>query len=365
SGTISYNVSLYISNLPANTMSLSTKVIGIEMVYCPQYDFYLGDATCADRFRNTATDNNPMLITSAFETAASTFYLTNPGISITGVPAAWPKGQYGFYIMKHEITEGLYVEFLNTLNQTQQLIRYPGNVGTYRNQTQFVSGTTYLAGRPDRAQNYLSWADYSALLDWAALRPPTELEWEKAARGNAGWVAGEYAWGNTTITNGNTFTASPSFTGENGTEVLTTGNCNYGPIAGFVNGDYGQGPVRAGIYATSSSTRTTAGASYYGVMEMSGNVREYVVTMHSTGASNLYTRTWGNGTIDVGTANHDVATWPAWNITVSAPNATNLVGSKSGAWCEAAENVRVSSRYMIYDWASVARDGAMGGRGAR
>ncbi|MFH1004404.1 MAG: SUMF1/EgtB/PvdO family nonheme iron enzyme [Bacteroidota bacterium] len=363
SGTISSNVSLYISNLPANTMSLSTKVIGIEMVYCPQYDFYLGDATSDHRFRNTAADNNPMLITSAFEIAASNFYLIDPAIPITGVPAAWPKGYYGFYIMKYEIPEELYVTFLNTLNQTQQLIRYPGNL-TFRNQTQFVSGTTYLAGRPDRAQNWLSWSDFSALLDWAALRPPTELEWEKAARGSAGWVAGEYAWGNTTISNGNTFTGSPIFSGENGTEVLTTGNSNCVSVI-FVNGDGGQGPVRAGIFSTSSSTRTTAGASYYGAMEMSGNIIEFTVAMHSTPASNVYTRTWGDGSIDVLTANHNIGVWPAAGTTTTNFSTANLIGMRGGFWGNAVAELRISTRHHVYEDTRWNRDSWTGGRGAR
>lgn len=33
-----------------------------------------------------------------------------------------------------------------------------------------------------------------------------------------------------------------------------------------------QGPVRVGIYATANSGRDTAGATYWGVMEMSGNL---------------------------------------------------------------------------------------------
>ena len=49
------------------------------------------------------------------------------------------------------------------------------------------------------AMNNLSWADLAAYLDWAALRPMTELEFEKVCRGTMPRVAGEYPWGDTTI----------------------------------------------------------------------------------------------------------------------------------------------------------------------
>lgn len=43
--------------------------------------------------------------------------------------------------------------------------------------------------------NDLSWMDGAVLADWAALRPFTELEFEKAARGPVVPVADEFAWG--------------------------------------------------------------------------------------------------------------------------------------------------------------------------
>ena len=57
-------------------------------------------------------------------------------------------------------------------------------------------------------------------LDWAGLRPMTELEYEKICRGPSAPVAGEYAWGSTTIgTNALvTFSISP----EDGTETITS-----------------------------------------------------------------------------------------------------------------------------------------------
>lgn len=50
------------------------------------------------------------------------------------------------------------------------------------------------------ACNWLTWMDGAAYTDWAALRPFTELEFEKAARGPQLVVNDEYSWGSTDLT---------------------------------------------------------------------------------------------------------------------------------------------------------------------
>ena len=42
--------------------------------------------------------------------------------------------------------------------------------------------------------------DGAAYADWSGLRPMTELEFEKACRGNQTPVANEFAWGTASIT---------------------------------------------------------------------------------------------------------------------------------------------------------------------
>jgi formylglycine-generating enzyme required for sulfatase activity len=52
----------------------------------------------------------------------------------------------------------------------------------------------YVAASPARPCNYISWDDACAYADWAGLRPMTELEFEKACRGNLKPIAREYPW---------------------------------------------------------------------------------------------------------------------------------------------------------------------------
>ncbi len=367
-GSISSAVSLKITNLPGIATTISTSVFGLEMVYVPQGDFYAGDQSGGNYFtflNGGLSTDPPMQITSAFETGAQTFYVNAPAgtpTTIAAVPAAYPKGQYGFYMMKYEITEGLYAEFLNSLGSVAATARFPGNYASNRNQLN-VTGGVYSSTRPDRVQNWLSWADVSALLDWACLRPMTELEYEKGCRGSTGTsLTLEYSWGNTTIAAGLTFSA-PAV--ENGTEVFSSGNATYSNGT-YTNGDGGAGPARAGIFATSVSTRQAAGASYYGIMELTGNVREAVVTIATPGANNTYTRTWGDGSIDAVTGNHNVAGgWPAGGVAVAATSTTNAVGHKGGAWNNAIAQLTVSERWYIYNAPNIGRQNYNGGRGVR
>ena len=64
---------------------------------------------------------------------------------------------------------------------------YRGTIG--------FDGEKYAAASPARPCNFLSWDDAMAFADWCALRPMTELEFEKACRGNRKPVANEFPWG--------------------------------------------------------------------------------------------------------------------------------------------------------------------------
>jgi formylglycine-generating enzyme required for sulfatase activity len=177
-----------------------------------------------------------------------------------------------------------------------------------------------------------------AYLDWAALRPITEMEYEKICRG-PGLSNGEYAWGTTNITAGTTIGIVP----EDGTEVFTNpnANCTYNDVT-YTGGDGGRGPVRVGIHAKVGSTsREASGATYYGVLDMSGNVWEMVVMVSDpsggTTGSPTYDGKWGDGVLDWATGQANESTWPLGN--------PGGFGFRGGSWAHAWEALRVSARW--------------------
>ncbi len=360
-----------ISDANANNNSTRFKIFGLEMVYIPQGGFYAGDTTNGTNGEFLWETSIPGVINSetdimSFESSAGTanawYYTTDSGSDDVGsgtifmVSSSFPKGYAAFYVMKYEITEGQWVAFFNTLTTVQKTTRditsstgKNSDAATNRNTLAWTSGDATTT-RTDRACSYLSWMDLAAFADWAALRPMTELEFEKVCRGPLYPVAGEYAWGSTSIT------AAAQFSGsETGTETISTANANanYNSTT-FINGDTLTGPVRSGIYATSSTTtRATTGASYYGVMELSGNVWERAVTVGNT-AGRSFGGTHGDGVLIPSLSGYEGnATnidWPGIDSTSIARGVTGAAGSglKGGGWTVATANVTrlsVSNRW--------------------
>jgi formylglycine-generating enzyme required for sulfatase activity len=354
----------------SNTTGVTIKVFALEMVRIPQGSFYVGSGGSeTSAFYNYPTTTNSYQITSegaiTVGTATNNLYYAsggNTGDAVGPIPAAFPKGYQAFYIMKYDLTQGQYRDFLNTLTRTQQNQR-AGNGTTLASGTTSVtnryvmSNTTTVSyrngircdatihatnpiifycdlnanGIPNEstdgefiACNYLSWPDLIAYADWAGLRPMTELEYEKAARGTANPIANEYAFGSATAT----ATASgPTNSGANNEIATNSANCLY---SGGI-----QGPIRSGFAATSSSLRYNAGASFYGVMELSGNLWKRPVTVgNATGRA--FTGLHGNGALDA-SGNADVSLWPGTGATGS--------GYRGGSWYYGATYARVSDRY--------------------
>ncbi|MFH1004575.1 MAG: SUMF1/EgtB/PvdO family nonheme iron enzyme [Bacteroidota bacterium] len=390
-GSVSYSgVQLrwnYGVNGVADYDSVEVCVFAIEMVYVPQDIFVAGSGgTESGAFYTYPTTTNPYTISSeaaiTVGTTAGNLYYPNPstfsGDQTGPIPAAFPKGFNAFYCMKYEITQEQYVEFLNKLTYTQQATRTataPNSVagtGALINPNNFrngidimtpgvstitpavyacnLDGDAFYNETNDGASiacNYLSWADLAAYLDWTALRPMTELEYEKACRGNQAAVADEYAWV-TTIILGATAISNAGLTNE--TASNAGANAVYNNAAGV------QGPMRVGSLGQGVNTRIGVGASYYGIMELSGNNWERPVTAgNATGRA--FTGVHGNGVIDA-TGNANASLWP--NTTATG------AGFRGGAWrwLGGAVYLRVSDRYDAADTVS-GRSPDYAGRGVR
>jgi formylglycine-generating enzyme required for sulfatase activity len=127
-----------------------------------------------------------------------------------------------YFIDKTEVTNGMYNRCLDNLGCTIPLMGYP---------TFFVE--------PDYANLpvvHISFAQAEAYCKWAGRRLPTEAEWEKAARGDDERL---FPWGKEEI------------------------DCIHANFKGCM-----ENPVNVGSYP--------AGASPYGVLDMAGNVFEWV-----------------------------------------------------------------------------------------
>lgn len=396
------------------TEIFKVRVFAIEMVRVPTGAFWAGDnATSTAAFRQSSTTTTPWHITSESEISitptgdssgaeASYYYVSNSQTgedttgseTFTSIPAAFPKGYAGFYLMKYDVSMGQYVDFLNTLTREQQKNRIGtsitssattvtniyvmANNAALTNRNTIVCPATITANvpipfsttTPARAGNFLNWADNCAYADWAGLRPMTELEYEKACRGRlsatntaaANVVSGEYAWGTASVTQATTVvndglpTEAAGQTGSN-----TNGLCNCANSAGSF-----QGPLRSGFAATSSTTRASSGASYYGVMDLSGNLWKRSVTLGnptgrafdgkegdgylvSTGGAYDGNANGNNtGALLEATNSHWSSTslWPGYTSGQGVSTTTAVgAGFRGGAWNRGTTGARVSDRY--------------------
>jgi hypothetical protein len=96
------------------------------------------------------------------------------------------------------------------------------------------------------------------------------------------------------------------------------------------------GPLRVGVFAASADqkNREETGGSYYGIMELSGNLYERCISVgHPTGRA--FTGNHGDGALST-TGAHNVAQWPANN---------DGIGFKGGSYINQSRFIRVSDRY--------------------
>ncbi len=377
----------FATNGVSRSKSALVKVFAVEMVYIPEGNFYLGSTNGSEvgHFHDGSSSNTPFLVQTEGQISVSNqpgclWGISSAGDSTIG-PAGvlapeYPKGHAAFYLMKAEISQRQYCDFLNTLTADQQFTRHDAGLHfkSYRDFIKKTGGSPAVFGCDANenagpttavtniaclneaddgewvACNYLSWADGCAYADWAALRPFTELEFEKACRGNLAPVTNEYAWGDanvelpytTGLSNQNTALETPS-----------NGNCNYADCSP-------DGPYRCGSYARGSSDRKNAGAGYYGNLDLSGGLWERPVTVGSA-TGRVFTGEHGDGNLTA-CGNSDTANWPGW--TAGEVTGADGAGYRGGSWYNASAYARVSDRVNAANVLTT-RSSAFGFRGAR
>jgi len=227
------------------------------------------------------------------------------------LPAAFPTGYRAFWLMRYELTQGQYADFLDTLTPAQAQARAPsardfssGGLVRPDNYRYTVErrGEQWLAAQPRWSMNWLTWEDGIAVADWAGLRPMSELEFEKAVRGPLAAVPGEYAWGSTRIV------AIRGFDGEDGSGRERArppeANTSWSPSP--------QDRPLLGPYAAAALsdrlTREGRGESFWGAADLSGNLVEMAVSV-GLAVGRAFVPRHGDGELASDGA-ADVADWP-------------------------------------------------------
>src|SRR5690554_6139390 len=392
-------------NLPVptspNAPEYNFKVFGIEMVYIPQGGFELGDSKSTKTFNSIYIGNSTTTLTPA---------QVGGGMRNT-IPAEFPKGYNAFYSMKYEITQQQYVDFLNSLDFAQQvtrtnltaaqLVNNPGIGGLCAMQTSCLNRNSIKLIKegmnPERpakfandlqsapgdafnsvidgqtiAMNHLTIADLYSYLDWSGLRPMTNFEFEKISRGPLSRQPDEYIWGTTNITQA----VSSSLNNEGTSSEVSVSN---GPGLAAYGAVATDGPLRVGFSATGGTDRETSASSFYGVMNLGGNVYEVVIGGDNEGQTGtgykLRYENLGDGTL----ANNGNNNTPNWQIYGSATytscyngnssRAVSYVELRGGSFSSSATQLRTSDRSNIKGCISGShtdsRSATGGGRGVR
>lgn len=162
-----------------------------------------------------------------------------------------------FWISKHEVTIGQYAEFLAAVKASPGAFDDPRQPKTKTRHEPAKWSTYYAAAKTGASFNgesvtlntpvtQVDWWDAYAFAKWKGQRLPTEQEWEKAARSDAGF---SYPWGN-----------------QKRAEAANLGD-DYNPK--------GKGGNQDGYNLWAPITRVTQDVSRDGVCDMAGNVSEW------------------------------------------------------------------------------------------
>ena len=161
-----------------------------------------------------------------------------------------------FELDRYEVTNAQYRHFLQVMQ---------------REPPPYWSGNEYPPGQSDYPVAGVSWSDAEAYCAWVGQRLPTEAEWEKACRATGGRL---YPWGNEWSWNRANFDVS-SYTAR---------------PAGQVEPGHSQWDMAWVLLRASSGVSRLwpigsfpEGASPYGIMDLAGNVSEWVADWYNWG----------------------------------------------------------------------------------
>lgn len=297
---------------------LEIRVFAVEMVYVPQGDFnvakgfYVISSQCCGSYGFDGSFNalggNFPVINQRLSPALS-YSITNQynqeGITAetatirikgdAGIDTnndgvidntTYPTGHKAFYSYKYEMTEQQYADFLNTLTAAQ--ITTLGVAGSSITQ----SNGQYFTSSPNKACGNSNATRLFAYADWSGLRPMNFLEFNKASYGSSlptyadmlmepccAMLRGYPAWNSS---------VRPNNFPESG---------NNSPLQDV------------GYSANNASTREQAGASCFGVMDLTGNTNEPIIKLTSF----TFDGKNGNGAL-LSTGNSDVTNWTTTSI---------------------------------------------------
>lgn len=277
---------------------LEVRVFATEMVYMPEGDFNCAGAVYQNNpsgygsyyiFTNTngraygqfiAPGNNfPVINKRLSPTLTYKDELTEINLRIKGDVGidsnndgiidntTYPTGYEAFYCYKYELSEQQYADFINTLNSTQV-----NNIGIAGTSIVFTNGQ-YYSSTPNLACGNSTAIRLLAYADWAGLRPITFLEFNKASYGPIQPVFNtaccSFNYGYTSWGTNVSIDVAPN----------NSSNCNLKEVG----------------YLTSSTSTRGNGASYYGIMDLTGNAIEPIIKMSNLSFSSIS----GDGILDL------------------------------------------------------------------